>query len=263
MNYTIIGIDFGTSTTVVKVKHYCEGMNPKDCQPLTFYKGNSCLPTLVFEDTGGQLYFGYDAEAQASAGTEGTLYKNFKMDLIGNNEQQTTKGKKLIKEFFKYIYSEFNQSRHRLNVYPTIKTYVSYPAKWTPETRSLMKQCAIDAGFGTESNVSGESEPTAAIYASIAIHLEELQKEHIVIKNQPINVMMIDMGAGTSDIAIFKFRMDNNNKPVIDDLITYPTVDNVYLCGGREIDRLLGDHLSDYVKRMSKNDQVPLAVPSC
>jgi molecular chaperone DnaK (HSP70) len=251
MEYTIAGIDFGTSTTVVKVKNYFEGMNPKDCQFVMF--GTSpYLPTLVFEDADSRLYIGYEAETQVKSGAAGVLHENFKMDLIGDSEQRAT-ALRLTKEFFKYIYSEFDRQRHTLNVRPVVKTYVSYPAKWTPEIRTLMKQSAMEAGFGTESNVFGESEPTAAIYASLAFHLEELQRERILIRNQPIHVMMLDMGAGTSDIAIFKFKVNNDNKPVIDELITYPTIDNVYLCGGREIDRMLADHLCNYIKSLAGN----------
>lgn len=246
MNYTIVGIDFGTSTTVVKVKNYSDGMNKKDCQTLMF-GSYPYLPTLIFEDEDKRLYFGNEAESQSSASIKGTMYSNFKMGLIGNSEQQT-QAKRLIKKFFEHIYTEFNKQRHILNVYDDIRTYVSYPAKWMPDVRSLMKQCAEDAGF---TNVSGESEPTAAIYASFANRLEELQKEHIVIVNQPISVMMLDMGAGTSDIAIFKFKIDNSNKMIIDNLTTYPTIDNAYLCGGREIDKLLSEHLCNYVKSVS------------
>ena len=255
MNYTIVGIDFGTSTTVVKAKSYGPGTNPKDCVPVTF-NGNSYLPTLIFEDKGGKLFFGYDAEAQISGGTEGVTHKNFKMELIGNSEQQA-KAKRLIKAFFSYIYSEFNNNRQRLSVYPTVKTYVSYPAKWTPEIRNLMKQCAIEAGFGTEKDVFGESEPTAAIYASITANLDKLQEKRIIVRNQPVNVMMLDMGAGTSDIAIFKFKIDDSNKPVINELITYPTIDNDSLCGGREIDDLLAKDLEQYVVKLSKNEPSP------
>ena len=257
MNYTIAGIDFGTSTTVVKVKNYGEGTNPKDCLPLTF-NGNTYLPSLIFEDKNGQLYFGYDAEEQVRSSSEGVLYQNFKMDLIGDSVQQAN-AKRLITEFFKYIYSEFIQSRQRLNIHPTVKTYVSYPAKWTGETRSLMKQCAIDAGFGTANNVFGETEPTAAIFAAIAANLEQLQNTHVIIRNRPVNVMMLDSGAGTSDIVIFKFKLDANNTPVVGEkgqLITFPTVDSVYLCGGREIDELLAYYLTEYVKKASKNNQV-------
>jgi molecular chaperone DnaK (HSP70) len=256
--YSIVGIDFGTSTTVVKVKNYGEGINPKDYHSLQFNSSN-CLPTLIFEDKNKVLYFGYEAERKAKEETEGIWYKNFKMGLLGNSDQQDN-AKWLIEEFFKYIYSEFNQNRQRLNVRPIVKTYVSYPAKWPAEIRGMMKQCAIKAGFGTESNVFGESEPTAAIYASVAAHLDDLQKEHIIISNRPVNVMMLDMGAGTSDIAIFKFKINDQNKPVIDEIITYPTADNVYLCGGREIDKFLTDYLTEYVKKLSKNNEIPNAI---
>lgn len=255
MEYTIVGIDFGTSTTVVKLKNYHAGMNPRDCQPLTF-NGNSTVPTLIFEDENKQLFFGYEAESQVLAGTPGTLYENFKMDLLGDKTKRE-KAQKLILEFFKYIYSELNQNRQRLNMFPTVKTYISYPAKWTSETRSFMKECAVKAGFGVSDNVLGESEPTAAIYSSLLFHSEELQNEKILIKNQPLNVMMIDMGAGTSDIAIFKFKIDSNNNPSIDEIITYPTVDNVYLCGGREIDTCLEKHLCDFVQQSTIDNNIP------
>ena len=249
MNYTIVGIDFGTSTTVVKVKKYFVGMNPRDCQTLMF-GSYPYLSTLVFEDENNRLYFGSEAEAQANAGVTGTMYENFKMGLIGNSEQQA-QAKRLIKEYFKYIYTEFDKQRQILNATGDIRTNVSYPVKWTPEIKSLMKQCAQEAGF---SNVSGEGEPTAAIYASLASRMEDLQKEHIIIKNQAINAMMLDMGAGTSDIAIFTFKIDSDNKVIIDEQTTYPTVDNTYLCGGREIDKLLYEHLRNYVK--SVNNQI-------
>jgi molecular chaperone DnaK (HSP70) len=253
--YSIVGIDFGTSTTVVKVKNYGEGISPRDYHSLQFNNSN-CLPTLIYQSEDNKLFFGYEAEEKFdSSRGKGILYKNFKMDLSGKSDQQANT-KWLIEEFFKYIYSEFSKQRNGFNVCPDVKVYISYPAKWIPEVRDLMKQCAIEAGFGTESNVFGEDEPTAAIYASFASHLEDLQRRGIIVCNKPVNVMMLDMGAGTSDIAIFKFRIDSNNKPVINELITFPTAENVYLCGGREIDDLLEEDLNKYITKISKNNQI-------
>jgi molecular chaperone DnaK (HSP70) len=249
--HTIVGIDFGTSTTVVKVKNYGKEMNLRDFHSLQFNNSN-CLPTLVFEDENGRLHFGYDAWTEISSGTKGVPYENFKMDLIDDSD----KAKYLIKEFFKYIYKNFNEKRGELNVRPDVDTYVSYPAKWLPEIKSFMKQCAIDAGFGTEDKVFGLDEPTAAIYASLAENLEDLQKEHIIVRDKPVNVMMLDMGAGTSDIVIFKLRIGSDNKPVMDIITTYPMIDNDYLCGGREVDKLLAEDLINYLKKISKENSI-------
>jgi len=258
MDYSIIGIDFGTSATVVKVKNYYSGMNQKECQTMTF-NGNSSVPTLIFKDESGKLFFGFEAENQINSGMKGVLYKNFKMELLGDASKRN-EAESMIREFFKYLYAELIQNKKQLNLFPETKTYISYPAKWTPEIRSLMKKCAINAGFGTEETVFGESEPTAAIYASILFHIEELQSKHILLKNQPVNIMMLDMGAGTTDIAIFKLKIDPSNKPVIDELITYPTIDNAYLCGGREIDAIIAETLCGYIKSCSENNQVPEAM---
>lgn len=250
-NYTIIGIDFGTSTTVLKVKNYYDGMKSNDCQSLMI-GGSSVVPTLVFERSAdGRLFFGQEAEAECGTGCEGVMHRNFKMDLL--NPEKKENAERLIKEFMKYLYRQFSLQKAQLSVCDTVKTFISYPAKWTPEIIAFMKQCVIDAGFGTTDNVFGETEPTAAIYATFTNHENVLKEQRLVSQNVPINVMMLDMGAGTSDVTIFRFMADNNNKfhiGVDGKIISHPAVDNAYLCGGREVDRMLCDYNLDYLKQL-------------
>ncbi|MBP5189715.1 MAG: hypothetical protein J6031_02225 [Bacteroidales bacterium] len=257
-NYTIIGIDFGTSATVVKIKNYYEGMNNNDCQPL-MVGGSTVVPTLVFERSGdGKLFFGQDAEAEYNANSEGTLHRNFKMDLLVPEKKGTAE--RLIREFMKYLYQQFALQKAQLNVSNTVKTYISYPAKWTPEIISFMKQSVIDAGFGTSGAVFGETEPTAAIYASFTNHEATLKEQRLVSQDIPINVMMLDMGAGTSDVTVFRFMADKENKFHIGHngkIITHPAVDNTYLCGGREIDRLLSEYNLNYLKQIFPDGEIP------
>lgn len=250
-NYTIIGIDFGTSTTVLKVKNYYDGMNNNDCQSLMI-GGSTVVPTIVFErSSDGRLFFGQEAEAECGTGSEGVLHRNFKMDLLKPEKKENAE--RLIKEFMKYLYRQFSLQRAQLNVCDTVKTYISYPAKWTPEIIAFMKQCVVDAGFGTADNVFGETEPTAAIYATFTNHEDALKEQRLVSQNVPINVMMLDMGAGTSDVTIFRFMADNENKFHIGldgKIISHPAVDNAYLCGGREVDRVLCEYNLNYLMQL-------------
>lgn len=256
-NYTIIGIDFGTSATVVKVKNYYEGMNDSDCQPLMI-GGSTIIPTLVFErKNDGKLFFGRDAESEYKAGSEGVLHRNFKMDLLIPERKENAQ--RLIKEFMKYLYQQFLLQKPQLNVSDTVKTYISYPAKWTPEIITFMKQSVVDAGFGTADTVFGETEPTAAIYATFTNHEAMLKEQQLVAQEIPINVMMLDMGAGTSDVTIFRLMADNQNKFHIGHdgkIISHPAVDNAYLCGGREIDRLLCDYNLNYLRQVFPGSEV-------
>lgn len=253
-DYSIIGIDFGTSATVVNVKNYYEGMQENECHTLSF-NGHHMLPTVIFERNDGRLFFGFEAIAEQESGSEGVSYQNFKMNLISPDENTREKAKSLIKKFFGYLYSEFEKQKALLHVFPKTKTYVSYPAKWTPDIVRFMETCAIDAGFGTERTVFGETEPTAAIYATFENHHDELKANRLVVQDRPLNIMMLDMGAGTSDVTIFKFKVDTDNKFHIGydkQIITYPSVDNAYLCGGREIDILLAEYLMKYVRNAIK-----------
>lgn len=256
-NYTIIGIDFGTSTTVVKVKNYYDGMKNNECQSLMI-SGSTVVPTLVFErKEDGKLFFGREAEAEFNSNCEGTMHRNFKMDLL--KEDKKEKAQRLIREFIKYLYVQFSLQKAQLNVSANVKTFISYPAKWTPEIIAFMKQSVIDAGFGTEATVFGETEPTAAIYATFTNHADALKEHRLVSQNMPINVMMLDMGAGTSDVTVFRFMADRNNKfhiGVDGKIISHPAVDNAYLCGGREIDRMLAEYNLQYLRKISPGGMV-------
>jgi molecular chaperone DnaK (HSP70) len=256
-NYTVVGIDFGTSTTVVKVRNYYDnaGTTPPVSHSLQFQNSN-VLPTLVFEDGGGQFYFGKEAllkESDRAAGMkEGRLYENFKMKLVSDGSKEENKAKELTQKFFKHIYSRFNEVRADLDVQGEVRTYVSYPVKWDSGTKRFMIECAEKAGF---TNVSGEDEAQAAIYASIPKNLENLQKEGIIRLDEPVTVMMLDMGAGTSDIAIFGFKIGADRKLSAGNTVTWPTIDKQN-CGGREIEGYLAEELTKYITKISKKGEV-------
>lgn len=259
MSYSIVGIDFGTSTSVVKVKNYYDGMKKNDCTAVLI-QGTPSVPTQVFMSEDGTLFFGKDVDSEIQAGTRGEVHRNFKMDLIHPDVVKRQKAREMTRAFFSFLYEQFNQQRHNLHVYPDIKTYVSYPAKWTPDVISFMKQCAIDAGFGDEYSVFGEAEPTAAIYAALTDNEEKIKEDELIVQTKPINVLMLDMGAGTSDVTIFKFLADQNNKFFIGyegQIITHPAIDNAYLCGGREVDELLREYNQNYLEKVLGNSDMP------
>lgn len=259
-NKTLIGIDFGTSSTVVTVKNYYDGMKNNECQPL-LVAGSSVIPTLVFKNQEGQTFYGKDAETE-SGYSKGTLYRNFKMDLLSRDPDKREEAKALTKEFFDYLYKQFSLQEAALHVYENTCTYVSYPAKWSPDIIGFMKECASNAGFVNDAKdqVKGEIEPTAAIYAALTNHEETLSSSGLVSKNVPRNVMMLDLGAGTSDITIFRLVIDSENKVHVGEngeIISHPAIDNIHLCGGREIDDILYSYNEAYFTSLSSDGTVP------
>jgi len=249
-----IGIDFGTSTTVVKIQN--DSKNP-DCavESLTF-NGHPTVPTLAFirpsetEPDKTTIYFGYEAEAMAGNGIKGELKRAFKMDLVSSDPEKQREARELTQKFFDFLHEAYTQQAPTFGRCDQETVYVSYPAKWPSEVRLFMKECAIRSGFGTEANVNGVDEPTAAVLASLSENLPELQRKRILMPGKPMNVMMVDMGAGTTDIAIFKMTLPTGGtgfRPSIFDVVTYPVITCDYLCGGREIDELLNTYVRDYI----------------
>ena len=253
-----IGIDFGTSTTVVKIQN--DSANPASPVESITFNGHPTVPTMVFcrapEDDGApsMTYFGYEAEAMNRNGMPGVLSVNFKMDLVSTDEQRSTEARRLTQLFFNFLHEAYLMQASTFGPCDKVMTYVSYPAKWPSDVRVFMKECAINAGFGTADTVQGVDEPTAAVLASISDNLSSLQQQSIVLPDKPMQVMMIDMGAGTSDIALFKMSIPagTSSRPSIYDVVTYPSIECSYLCGGREIDATLADYVVNYITSIRK-----------
>lgn len=251
----VIGIDFGTSTSVIKVKTYRDGkpVNDRLFTEYVLFDGNVTVPTLVFESNSGNFLCGHEVNSRAE---KGIMYSNFKIDLISKSEEKREKAEFLIRKFFNYLYKAYcdqkdfffhekpEGSNPYINENISEKTYVSYPAKWPQNVRELMVEIAGKAGF---KNVSGYDEPTAAIHTVMVQEIDRIQSNRLLLPGESAYILMIDMGAGTTDLALCKYTLDENTKLEIP--VTWPTADKETLLGGREIDNKLCDYTKHYLQR--------------
>lgn len=244
----IIGIDFGTSTTVVRVHNVGAGNR---VVPVAI-NGQGTIPTIAFQPKdSGDVYYGYDALAKLDSNVEGTLFKNFKMDLISDDEYKREHAESLIQGFLRYVYDQY-QNLVNDDVFDPAdetKVYVSHPAKWNSYARTLMKESVEKAGFCIKSNITLKDEPTAAILAVIHEKNSELKNMGMLHEGQKHKTMMIDMGAGTTDIVLCTYRVLKGNLE-IDDIFTYPSINTPGLCGGREIDDAIIAEAERFVNSM-------------
>ena len=133
----IIGIDFGTSTTVVRVHNIGAGNR---IVPVAV-NGERTIPSIAFKiKDSDNLYFGYDAKAKIDSNIEGTAYSNFKMDLISDDEKKRTQAESLIQGFMRYVFEQYQNLMNNEVFDPAdiVKVYVSHPAKWNSHARTFM-----------------------------------------------------------------------------------------------------------------------------
>lgn len=244
----VIGIDFGTSTTVVRV-HNVGGGNR--IVPVAV-NGMRTIPTIAFQPEGSnEMYYGYDAQAKYDSNIAGTLFKNFKMDLISENETERVKAEELIQGFLRYVYDQYQSLLNNEAFDPAdeIKVYVSHPAKWNSYARTQMKQLVEKAGFCKQSNIVLKDEPTAAVLSVIHEKNTELKQAGMLFEGKEYKAMMIDMGAGTTDIVLCTYKV-SDKKLEIENIFTYPSINTPGLCGGREIDEAIISEAEVFVHKM-------------
>ena len=244
----IIGIDLGTSTTVVRVHNVGAGNR---IVPVTV-NGQRTIPTIVFKPTGSdEIYYGYDAKAKMDSGTDGAFYENFKMDLISNEVEKRNQAEVCIQGFLKYVYDQYLRLLNDgiFDAADEVKVYVSHPAKWNSYARTLMKQSVEKAGFCGQENVALKDEPTAAVLAVIHEKNAELRQAGMLHVGRKYKAMVIDMGAGTTDVVLCTYKV-TDGKLQIDDIFTYPSINAPGLCGGREIDHAIISAAERFVNDM-------------
>ncbi len=246
----IIGIDFGTSTTVVRIHNV--GTENR-IVPLTV-NGNRTIPTIAFQPKDSdEIYYGYDAQSKIGSMYEGTVYENFKMYLISDKSEERELAELLIQGFLKYVYAQYQNLLNDgvFDAADEVKVYVSHPAKWNSYARNLMKQSVEAAGFCKQENIALKDEPTAAILAVVHERQAELIQAGMLHEGQKHKAMMIDMGAGTTDIVICTYEIANG-KLKLDNIFTYPSINAPGLCGGREIDKAIGSEVEIFINKMQK-----------
>ena len=248
-----VGIDFATSTSVVRwrmsgsdevhsVKDSCGDSNA------------DTIPTIILRNREtGVTQYGNAAVKQLEEKMTSNDYEqivNFKMDLLDPDKRAETKGN--ITEFLKFVYGLFDDQTKGMDV-DDYEVSISYPAKWEPDVIQLMKDAVVDAGF--HGTVRGVKEPTAAALNILNKYKDTLQQEKYLLPGKPLYIFMLDMGAGTTDISIFKLTVNGDGVPEISDLMSYPSISEPVLCGGREIDECFVGYLKEYVK--SKGVSLP------
>ena len=236
----IIGVDFGTSTSVIRVKRYEDG------QPIgerleakeVIFGDRALVPTVISKkDDGGSVpYFGYEAQPGKK---NHTCYHSFKMDLESSDPEKRAQARELTEEFFCFLgkkYKSQSDGGHLGNTDDEERTIVSYPVKWNEGTKSFMLKAAAKAGFP---NVTGMDEAQAAIQAVLVMNADHLNKNGLLQNGVGSNVLLIDMGAGTTDLVLARYTP--GAEAGVEVLNTWPKSGEIQF-GGREIDHLLQNY---------------------
>ncbi len=252
----VIGIDFGTSTSVMRVKRYKDG---KPCgerlaaDSVVFNGSFPTVPTLVQKVPGGNTYYGFDAQVGKR---NAILCQNFKVDLESADAGKKAQAQYLIKEFLAYlcsVYKSQSEGGHLGDANDKVRTLISYPVKWSDESKAFMVQAAVEAGFA---NVEGIDEAQAAIHAATLQSEDYLKSRGYLKPGVPCTILLVDMGAGTTDLALCRYTPGAVSHT--DVLATWPKEGEVSF-GGQEVE----DILQEYVKGKLSEDKADTILKRC
>ena len=256
----VVGIDFGTSTTVVRVKRYGENDQPladRLSVSNVIFDGYDNVPTLVqipddavispdLELAEDDCEFGrFAASEQPGMKT----WRNFKTELESGDDKTRSRAQWLTRQFFGYLYRQYRQQSIQLGDNSDEEiVFVSYPAKYGQKEREFMVKVAREAGF---CNVRGITEPEAAVKALMVQGEKQLRAQKLLPDEGPAYLLFADMGAGTTDLAVCRYE-----KGRTEILTTWPDEKTSIYFGGKEIDSILCGYVQDYLR------QKPEIVPS-
>lgn len=253
-NTTFVGIDFGTSTTVVSIAFLGKDSEPLVVKPIEL---NQKLPDgAIFSSYKvpsviawykNELIIGEGAAQLKFKLRQGkNIWHSFKMDLgedVGckypNSELSRNHKKHTIlnptdasKIFFKYLKIQIERYIKLNNLPSNIQYAVSIPASFEANQRKDLADSLERNGFVINKQ-SFIDEPNAAFLSYIA--RTSLERKSLQIPQDYFpNVLVFDFGAGTCDISILELGKDNHglySKNI--------AISRFEKLGGNDIDKLI------------------------
>ena len=218
---TYVGIDFGTSTTVVSIATGDPKLGNLESKAIDLnqklYEGqiytNYKIPTMVgwYNNT---LLVGQGANDLKQKLKQGkNLWHSFKMDLgedmgakyaeseLNNDKIKILNPKDVTTLFFKYLKTQIEKYVKEHNLPSIIEYAVSIPASFEANQRKDL----IDSLYANEMMLQKQAlidEPNAAFLSYIS-NKEGVNEVHIS-EDFSTNILVFDFGAGTCDISILE-----------------------------------------------------------
>lgn len=220
-NTTYVGIDFGTSTTVVSIASCKDNLQnirsahidlSQKLDDGSIYKSYK-IPTMIawFNES---LLVGEGANKIRLKLKQGkNLWHSFKMELgedIGSKYPESELNSEQLKIinpkdaaiiFFKYLKNQILEYVTENNLPPKIEYAVSIPASFEANQRKDL----LDSLHANEIMIHRQAlidEPNAAFLSYV--NNPRIKNEILISKERPTHILVFDFGAGTCDISILE-----------------------------------------------------------
>lgn len=248
---TFIGIDFGTSTTVVGLailkndKIEVKTIPVKQKNHLGVISKSPLVPSVISLVGGKRLLVGkHAAEFKPLLEYGKNTWHSFKQNLanldneyypdsvLGTNESyKISNAQEALTMFFKYIREQIVEYLISENLSKDVEYSISVPAAFSSKEKQNLKKCLIKSGIECE-DTPFMDEPNAAL-------INFLYENDINI-NEGVNekILVLDLGAGTVDVSIL--YVNSNSDGLTSRLLSMARIGNI---GGNVIDEIIAQHI--------------------
>lgn len=244
-----IGIDFGTSSTVISTAQLVDGKiiikpipikqkdhlgsvtrNPLVPSIISFVNGNRLLVGIHAADHKPYLEYGintWHSFKQNLGKLEEVEYSN--SVLATNSSFKISNATEALTLFFSYIKREIFEYLNENSLPTELEYSISIPAGFPSKEKQTLRSCLLNAGIECEDTPFIE-EPNAALINYL------FEKNVFVENNEPKNILVLDLGAGTVDVSIL--RAEKGEDGFTSKLLSVVRLGNI---GGNIIDELLAE----------------------
>lgn len=244
-----IGIDFGTSSTVISTAQLVDGkikIKPIPIKQKDHFGSvtrNPLVPSVISMVDGNKLLVGiFAAEHKPYLEYGKNTWHSFKQNLgkideveYPNSVLATSSTLKIsnateaLTLFFKYIKREIFEYLIENELPIEVEYSISIPASFPSKEKQTLKSCLLNAGIECEDTPFIE-EPNAAL-------INYLFEQNIFVENDaPKNILVLDLGAGTVDVSIL--LAEKSDEGFTSKLLSVVRLGNI---GGNLIDEIVAE----------------------